>query len=247
MINPAAFATTFLAAAVEVIEMVIIVVGVGTIRGWRSTLIGAASGLVILAALILALGMTLTLVPIGVLRLVVGSLLFVFGLQWLRKGIRRVAASGFRGLGARAATDDGIPSHGMDWTAWLLAFKGVLLEGLEVTIIVVTFGAAARAFPTAALAAAAALVVIGGAGALARRAVERIPRSALQLLVGTLLSAFGTFWAVEGLGITWPGADLAIIALAAWYILAAAAYISRLRRHARQLTPQDKLAHASAR
>jgi uncharacterized membrane protein len=121
-----------------------------------------------------------------------------------------------------------------------LAFKGVLLEGLEVTIIVVTFGAAARAFPTAALAAAAALVVIGGAGALARRAVERIPRSALQLLVGTLLSAFGTFWAVEGLGIAWPGADLAIIALAAWYILAAA-YIGRLRRRARQLTLRDNL------
>src|SRR5712691_5781909 len=246
MINPAVFVTTFLAAAVEIIAMVIIVVGVGTIRGWRPTLIGAASGLVILAALILALGMTLTLVPIGVLRLVVGSLLFVFGLQWLRKGIRRVAASGFRGMGARNATGDDIPGHGMDWTAWLLAFKGVLLEGLEVTIIVVTFGAAARAFPTAALAAAAALVVICGAGALARRAVERIPRSALQLVVGTLLSAFGTFWAVEGLGIAWPGADLAIIALASWYILAAA-YISRLRRHARQLTPQDKLAHASAR
>jgi uncharacterized membrane protein len=247
MINPAVFATTFLAAAVEIVEMVIIVVGVGTIRGWRSTLIGAASGLVILAALILALGMALTLVPIGVLRLVVGSLLFVFGLQWLRKGIRRVAASGFRGMDARTATDDGIPTHGIDWTAWLLAFKGVLLEGLEVTIIVVTFGAAARAFPTAALAAAAALVVIGGAGALARRAVERIPRSALQLLVGTLLSAFGTFWAVEGLGIAWPGADLAIIALAAWYILAAAAYISRLRRHARQPTPPGKLIPQNAR
>src|SRR5712671_4179322 len=115
MINPAVFVTTFLAAAVEIIEMVIIVVGVGTIRGWRPTLIGAASGLVILAAL----GMTLTLVPIGVLRLVVGSLLFVFGLQWLRKGIRRVAASGFRGMGARNATDDDIPTHGVDWIAFL--------------------------------------------------------------------------------------------------------------------------------
>jgi len=244
MINPAVFATTFLAAAVEIVEMVIIVVGVGVVRGWRSTLVGAASGLVILTALILALGMALTHVPIGVLRLVVGSLLFVFGLQWLRKGSRRVAANGFRGMGARAATDDGIPTHGMDWTAWLLAFKGVLLEGLEVAIIVVTFGAAARAFPTAALAAAAALVVIGGAGALAHRAVERIPRSALQLLVGTLLSAFGTFWAVEGLGIAWPGEDLAIIALAAWYILAAAAYIGYLRRHAQHAR---QLAHASAR
>jgi uncharacterized membrane protein len=244
MINPAVFATTFLASAVEIIEMVIIVVGVGTIRGWRSALIGAASGLVILAALIAALGTALTLVPIGVLRLVVGSLLFVFGLQWLRKGIRRVAANGLRGMGAKNATDDDIPSHGMDWTAWLLAFKGVLLEGLEVAIIVVTFGAAARAFPTAALAAAAALVVIGGAGALAHRAVERIPRSALQLLVGTLLSAFGTFWAVEGAGIAWPGADLAIIGLAAWYALAAAAYIGRLQRHAQHAS---QLATASAR
>ena len=241
MINPAVFVTTFLAAAVEIIEMVIIVVGVGTIRGWRSTLIGAASGLVILAALILALGMTLTLVPIGVLRLVVGSLLFVFGLQWLRKGIRRVAANGFRGMGERNATDDDIPAHGVDWIAFLLAFRGVVLEGLEVAIIVATFGAAAGAFPSAALAAAAALVIIGGAGALARRLVERIPRSALQLLVGTLLSAFGSFWAVEGLGIAWPGADLFIIALAAWYVLAAAWSIRRLRRQARparQLAPQ---------
>src|SRR2546429_9441983 len=167
MINPAVFATTFLAAAVEIIEMVIIVVGVGTIRGWRSTLIGAASGLVILAALILALGSALTLVPIGILRLVVGSLLFVFGLQWLRKGIRRVAAHGLRGMGARNATDDDIPAHGVDWTAVLLAFRGVVLEGLEVAIIVATFGAAARAFPSAALAASAALGGIGGRGARA--------------------------------------------------------------------------------
>src|SRR5258705_312199 len=132
-----------------------------------------------------------------------------------------------------AAPDADIPARGIAWTAWLLAFKGVLLEGLEVAVIVVTFGAAARAFPTAVLAAAAALVVIGGAGALARRAVERIPRSALQLLVGTLLSAFGTFWAVEGLGIAWPGGDLSIIALAAWWLpplAAVAATGASLRR-----------------
>jgi uncharacterized membrane protein len=248
MINPAVFATTFLASAVEVIEMVIIVVGVGAARGWRSTLLGAAAGLAVLAVLILALGTALTLVPINVLRLVVGSLLFVFGLQWLRKGIHRVSANGFRGMGARSATDTDIPSHGMDWTAWLLSFKGVVLEGLEVAVIAVTFGAAARAFPTAVLAAVAAFVVIGGAGLLARRAVERIPRSALQLVVGTLLSAFGTFWAVEGLGVAWPGADLAVIALVGWYVLAAAGYIGRLRRrarrrlqrHAGQLTPEAR-------
>src|SRR6476620_4146903 len=216
MINPAVFTTTFLAAAVEIIEMVIIVVGVGAIRGWRSTLLGTGAGLVVVAALILALAH----VPINGLRVVAGSLLFVFGLQWLRKGIRRVAANGLRGMGARNATDDDIPAHGVDWIAFLLAFRGVVLEGLEVAIIVATFGAAARAFPSAALAAAAALVIIGVAGALARRLVERIPRSALQLLVGTLLSAFGSFWAVEGLGVAWPGGDAAILALVGWYVLA---------------------------
>ena len=149
MINPAVFTTTFLAAAVEIIEMVIIVVGVGAIRGWRSTLLGTGAGLAVVAALILALGTALTNVPTNLLRLVAGSLLFVFGLQWLRKGIRRVAANGLRGMGARNAADDDIPAHGVDWIAFLLAFRGVVLEGLEVAIIVATFGAAARAFPTA--------------------------------------------------------------------------------------------------
>src|SRR5713226_8783443 len=115
MINPAVFATTFLAAAVEIIEMVIIVVGVGAIRGWRSTLLGTGAGLAVVAALILALGTALTHVPINGLRV-------VFGLQWLRKGIRRVAANGLRGMGARNAIDDDIPAHGVDWIAFLLAF-----------------------------------------------------------------------------------------------------------------------------
>src|SRR5882724_2460352 len=141
MNNSAVFATTFLASAVEIIAMVIIVFGVGAIRGWRSTLFGVAAGLLILAVLIAALGSALRLVPINVLRLVVGSLLLVFGLQWLRKGVRRVSANGFRGMGARQATDGDVPSHGMDWIAFILAFRGVVLEGLEVAIIVVTFGA----------------------------------------------------------------------------------------------------------
>src|SRR6201987_3686404 len=176
MINPAVFTTTFLAAAVEIIEMVIIVVGVGAIRGWRSTLLGTGAGLAVVAGLILALRTALTHRPLNGLRLAAGSLLFVFGLQGLRKGIRRVAANGLRGMGARNATDDDIPAHGVDWIAFLLAFRGVVVGGPEVAIIVATFGAAARAFPSAALAAAAALGVIGGAGALARRAVGRVPR-----------------------------------------------------------------------
>jgi uncharacterized membrane protein len=233
------FVTTFLAAAVEVIEMVIIVIGVGTVRGWRSTWLGAAAGLAVLAVLVLALGTALTLVPIGALRLAVGSLLLVFGLQWLGKGIRRVSANGFRGMGARTASADGIPGHGVDWTAFVLSFKGVLLEGLEIALIVISFGATAHAFPTAILGAAAALLVIAGAGLLARGVVERIPRSALQLLVGTLLSSFGTFWAVEGLGVAWQGGDGAILTLVGWYVLAAAGYIGLLRRHAARLVHQN--------
>ena len=224
------FLTTFLAAAVEVIEMVIIVVGVGSVRGWRSTWLGAAAGLAVLAVLVGALGTALTLVPIGALRLVVGSLLLVFGLQWLCRGISRVSANGFRGMGARSASAEGIPDHGVDWTAFVLSFKGVLLEGLEIALIVVSFGATAQAFSTAVLGASAALLVIAGAGLLARGLVQRIPRSALQLLVGTLLSSFGTFWAVEGLGVAWPGADAAILALVGWYAIAAAYYTRLLRR-----------------
>jgi uncharacterized membrane protein len=231
------FVTTFLAAAVEVIEMVIIVVGVGAVRGWRSTWLGAAAGLAVLVVLVLALGTTLTLVPVGALRLVVGSLLLVFGLQWLRKGIRRVSVNGFRGMGTRSASADGIPDHGVDWTAFVLSFKGVLLEGLEIALLVVSFGATAQAFPTAILGAAAAVLVIAGAGLLARGVVERSPRSALQLLVGTLLSSFGTFWAVEGLGVAWPGGDAAILALVGWYVLAAAGYIGWLRQRAFKLVP----------
>jgi uncharacterized membrane protein len=233
------FVTTFLAACVEVIEMVIIVVGVGTVRGWRSTWLGAGAGLSVLALLVAALGTALTAVPIGALRLVIGSLLLAFGLQWLRKGIARVSANGLRGMGDRTASAEGIPGHGVDWTAFVLSFKGVLLEGLEVAFIVVSFGATAQAFPTAILAAAAAFLVISGAGLLARGVVQRIPRSALQLLVGTLLSSFGTFWAVEGLGVAWPGSDAAIFALVGWYALAAAGYVVLLRRRTPRLIPQD--------
>jgi uncharacterized membrane protein len=229
------FLTTFLAAAVEVIEMVIIVVGVGSVRGWRSTWLGAGGGLAVLAVLVLALGTALTAVPIDALRLVVGSLLLVFGLQWLRKGIRRVSANGFRGMGERTASGADIPVHGVDWTAFVLAFKGVLLEGLEITFIVVSFGATAQQLPGAVLGAAAAFLVVAGAGVLAGGYVRRIPRSALQLLVGTLLSSFGTFWAVQGLGVGWPGSDGAIPALVGWYALAAVGYVGLLRRDARRL------------
>jgi uncharacterized membrane protein len=193
----------------------------------------------VLAVLVLALGTALTAVPIGGLRLVIGSLLLVFGLQWLRKGVLRVSANGLRGMGDRTASAEGVPAHGVDWTAFVLSFKGVLLEGLEVAFIVVSFGVTAGALPTAILGAAAAFPVVAGAGLLARGVVQRIPRSALQLLVGTLLSSFGTFWAVQGLGVGWPASDAAILALVGWYGLAAAGYVGLLRRRAHKLLPQE--------
>src|SRR5215472_4515532 len=142
MSNAAAFVliTTFLASAVEAIEMVTIVVGVGATRGWRSTLIGAAAGFGVLAVVVVVLGAALTRLPIGGLRLVVGGLLLVFGLQWLTKGVRRVAARGLAGYSQEFDDEERWRGAGMDWTAFLLAFKGVVLEGLEVAFIVVTFG-----------------------------------------------------------------------------------------------------------
>lgn len=189
--------------------------------------------------LVLGLGTTLRTVPIGALRLVIGSLLLVFGLQWLRKGIRRVSLNGLAGMGERTASAAGVPASGVDWTAFVLSFKGVLLEGLEVAFIVVSVGLAAQALGSAALGAAAAFVVVAGAGLLTAGVVQRIPRSALQLVVGTLLSSFGTFWAVQGLGVAWPGGDAALVGLVGWYVLAAAGYVGLGRRRMRRLEAQE--------
>jgi uncharacterized membrane protein len=238
-VNAAAvFVPSFLASAVEAIEMAVIVVGVGASRGWRSTLLGAAGGFGVLAVLIAGLGQALTVVPIGALRVVVGGLLLVFGLQWLRKGIRRVSANGFAGYSGGLHDDDGgpPPRQGIDWTAFVLAFKGVLLEGLEVAFIAVSFGATAGAYTPAVAGAASAVVVIGVAAVAAVGLVRRIPRSALQLVVGTLLSSFGTFWGAEGLGADWPGGDAAIPVLIALYTAVAALFTVMLRRQRPLLT-----------
>jgi Ca2+/H+ antiporter, TMEM165/GDT1 family len=172
-------------------------------------------------------------VPIGVLRLLVGTLLLIFGLQWLRKGIRRVAVNGLRGMGPQDASGEDVPATGVDWTAFVLALKGVVLEGLEVAFIVLSVGLAGQMLGSAVLGAVAAFVVLAGAGVLARRSVERIPRSALQLVVGTLLTSFGTFWSVQGLNVSWPGGDIAILVLIGWYVLTASVYVRLIRQHER--------------
>ena len=223
--------TTFLASAVEAIEMVTIVLGVGATRGWRSTLLGAGGGFAVLAVVVAILGAALTAIPIGPLRVLVGALLLLFGLQWFRKGIVRVAARGLAGFTFHEEIDDEPPpAEGVDWTAFVLAFKGVLLEGLEVAFIVVTFGATAGQIGPSIAAGAAAVVVIGAIGFALKGLVSRIPRSLLQLIVGTLLTSFGTFWALEGLGVAWPQSDADIPLLLAFYAAAAVAFIAWKRR-----------------
>ena len=227
--------TTFLASAVEAIEMVAIL---GR-RGGDPRLAGGARrrcrGGVVLLILIAALGVALTRIPIGPLRLVVGALLLVFGLNWLRKGVRRVAAHGFQGFRGMAAgsVDEDVPRDRPDWTGFVLSFKGVCLEGLEVAFIAVTFGTTSNQLGASIAAALAAVAVIGALGAAIQPAIRRIPRSVLQLAVGLLLTTFGTFWAVEGLGVAWPGSDVAIPALLIWYALIAGVAMAMLRgRHA---------------
>jgi uncharacterized membrane protein len=226
--------TTFLASSVEAIEMVIIVLGVGAARGWRSALIGAGAGFALLALIIAVLNVALAAIPIGPLRVIVGALLLLFGLQWYRKGIARVAARGLAGMGEESVEEEDIPASGMDWVAFVLTFKGVLLEGLEIALIVVSFGLAAGQLSLSIVGAATAVVVIGATGFALKGFVTRIPRSLLQLIVGTLLTSFGTFWSLEGLGVSWPQSDLDIVLLLVVYGLSAATYIALERRRIHQ-------------
>jgi uncharacterized membrane protein len=229
--------TAFLASAVEAIEMVTIVVGVGATRGWRSTVLGAGAGFAVLAVIVAALGAALSAIPIAPLRLVVGALLLVFGLQWLRKGVVRVAEHGLAGLRKSLDVDaERWTGDGVDWTAFVLAFKGVVLEGLEVAFIVVSLGANAGEMSASVIGGVGAVVVVGAVGAVLVRAVARIPRSLLQLVVGILLTTFGSFWAVEGLSVDWPAGDAAILWLLALYVTTALANIAveRRRTHPRR-------------
>ncbi|HEY0507940.1 MAG TPA: hypothetical protein VGD12_07715 [Blastococcus sp.] len=222
--------TTFLAAGIEVIEMVAIVVAVGATRSWRAALVGAGGGLLVLVALITALGTALRNVPLQPIRLVVGALLLVFGLQWLRKGVLRVAAQGWAvGQGEEHVDDSDVPPDRFDWTGFVLSFKGVSLEGLEIAVIVVAVGGAAGALGSAIVGAAAAVVVLAAVGAATYRLIARIPRRALQLFVGALLSAFGTFWAAQGVGVAWPGNDLALVWLVVLYAATGMALLHLVR------------------
>jgi uncharacterized membrane protein len=233
------FLSAFLASAVEMVEALTIVLAVGVTRGWNSTLRGAGAATVVLAITVALLGPAVTSLPFDTLRLVVGGLLLVFGLQWLRKAILR--ASGYLALRDEDAAfakqqqaarrGGGEVRAGLDWYAFTVAFKGVFLEGLEAAFIVITFGAARRhGVALAAAAAAAALVVVGAAGVLARGPLSRVPENSLKFGVGLLLTTFGTFWGAEGAGAAWPGDDAALPVILAFLALASLVTVSVLRR-----------------
>jgi uncharacterized membrane protein len=231
-------ASAFLASAVEFVEALTIVLASGITRGWRSSLIGLAAATVALAAIVAALGPALTLIPIDVLRLVVGGILLAFGLQWLRKAILR--ASGFKALhdeaaifaeetaGARTAARE--ERAGLDWYGFTLSFKGVLLEGLEVAFIVLTFGSTQGSIPLAALGAGIALVLVAVVGVLVRAPLTRVPENTMKFAVGVMLTTFGTFWAAEGAGAHWPGDDASLPVVLAFVIALSFASVGLLKR-----------------
>ena len=239
------FLTTFAASAVEGVEALTIVLAVGVVRGWRSTLFGVGAAGVVLAAIVAALGPALRLIPIGTLRLIVGALLLAFGLQWLRKAVLR--AGGYKPLHDEAAAfarertaAESAPSderNGIDWYSFTVAFKGVLLEGLEVTFIVITFGSTQGRLGLAAAAAVAAVVLVVLVGLAVRGPLERVPENTLKFGVGILLTSFGIFWAGEGVGVDWPGDDLALAALVPFVTLASVALVRWLRQ-----APQPQVA-----
>jgi uncharacterized membrane protein len=210
------------ASGVEMVEAATIVLALGMSRGWRAPLLGSAAALVVLAVATVVLGPALEQIPIDTLRLVVGTLVLLFGLQWLRKAILREAGVLSKHDEAEAfaheverAREAGRARGPLDRYAWTLSFKSVLLEGLEVVFIVLTLGVNQGSIPLAATGAVIAAVVVGVAAVLVRRPLSRVPENALKFGVGVMLTAFGTFWAVEGAGAEWPGGDAALLALVA--------------------------------
>jgi uncharacterized membrane protein len=226
MSGSALFVTVFLACAVEAVEATTVVLAIGTARHWRSALIGTAAALGLLALITAALGPAITVLPLNVLRLVVGGLLLIFGLQWLRKAVLRAGGvkplhnedAIFREqLAAAQAAADGRHTLVGDWYGFTVSFKSVLLEGLEVIFIALTFGANQHDIPLASLAAVIAVCVVAAVGLAIRAPLSRVPENSMKFVVGVLLCAFGTFWGAEGTGVDWPGSDAALPVLIGLY------------------------------
>ena len=245
--------TVFIACVVEAVEALTIVLATGITREWRSTFQGMAAALVALAVITAAVGPAINELPLTALRVVVGALLAVFGLQWLRKAVLR--ATGYKALhdeasaylrevaAAEAATKE--TKRGVtDWYSFTLAFKGVLLEGLEVVFIVVTFGDNQKNYGAAVIGAAAAIILVTIVGIAVRAPLTKVPENWMKLAVGVMLTSFGTFWGAEGAGVRWPGNDAALLVVIPVVAVVAAACIFWLNSRKSALTvsaPQSEV------
>jgi uncharacterized membrane protein len=230
--------TVFIACVVEAVEALTIVLAAGITREWKSTFQGMAVALVVLAVITAAVGPAISYLPLTALRVAVGALLLIFGLQWLRKAVLR--ATGYKSLhdeasaylrevaAAESATKEA--KRGVnDWYSFTLAFKGVLLEGLEVVFIVITFGDNQKNIGAAVIGAAAAIIVVTITGIAVKAPLTKVPENWMKFVVGVMLTSFGTFWGAEGAGVAWPGNDAALLVLVPVVALVAAACIFWLR------------------
>lgn len=237
--------SVFLACAVEAVEALTIVLAVGIARGWRWSMAGVGAALLVLSAIVAGVGSALTSLPIGALRIVVGAMLLLFGLHWLRKAVLRAARRKalhderevYSEQLAAALAQGASGQDGFDRYSFSVAFQGVFLEGVEIVVIVLSFSASRGHIGVAALAAGLAVACVTLAGIAVRAPLARVPENTMKLLVGVMLTAFGVFWGADGLGIRWPGGDAALLAIVGAILAVSLAGVRLLRRtRAGQLT-----------
>lgn len=237
------FVTVFLASAVEMVEALTIVVAVGTTKGWRSALEGVGVALLALAALVALFGPTLSHIPLSGLRILVGTVLLIFGLQWWRKAILRT-------VGLKAKHDEDaiyaemvselqqVPAARRDGAAFMMSFKGVFLEGVEVVVTVITLGSSAHRLDIATYGASAAVLLVAIVGLIVTRQLSNVPENAMKMVVGIMLVSYGTFWVGEGVGLRWPGSDAALLVLAGIYALFTWAFTAWLASTTKSVTKE---------
>ena len=226
-----AIGASFTASTVEIVEAFTIVLAVASLRGWRPALIGAASAVLTLAAMVIVFGPALELIPLALLQIVIGIALLLFGLGWLRKAVLR--SGGVMALHDEDKifeTERAELSQATAWAAGIAAYKAVLLEGLEVVFIVIAVGAGRGLLVPAAIGALAACVLVLGIGAIVHAPLSRVPENALKFAVGVMMCAYGAFWTGEGLGVDWPGSDWALLGFGALFLVFGLAMAAMIRR-----------------
>ncbi|MCF8563903.1 hypothetical protein LLE49_04015 [Alicyclobacillus tolerans] len=250
--NIYAVLSSFLGAGVEFVEALTIILAVGAIRGWKSALTGAGAALVVLAVLVAAVGAPLSVViQVYWVQLIVGLMMLLFGIRWLRKAILRY--SGLKALHDEAESYDkelerqkraGAVSSGIDRVGFTATFSSTFLEGLEAVFIVITFGLGSHNMESSVIGAVVATAVVVFLGFVLRNPLKKVPENTLKFIVGVMLTSFGAFWIGEGLGATWPSKDLSILYMAGTLCLYSWLQVSRCKR---QLQRESSLDSASVR